>query len=71
MYSIKQLAGFASVSVSTMTRYIGQITKEGKFKKTSIGGLINERDAKVISSLIGFTIPYDANNSQNTSQPPS
>ena len=51
---MQDIANAAGVGVSTAHRYIAKLKAKNKFKKTSIGKFLNEKDGKKISELLGF-----------------
>lgn len=55
-FSLQQLADACGCSYSTIRRRIDYLKKSNKFTPTSIGKFYNERDARLLSELIGFTI---------------
>ena len=53
-FTMQEIADAAGVAVSTAHRYIAKLKAKNKFKKTSVGKLLNDKDGKKISELLGF-----------------
>lgn len=65
-YTLQDVADKQGVSYPTAQRHVKKLTKQRKFKKTSVGKCFNDRDWKKLSQLLGFDLKNNSN-ANNTS----